>query len=56
MPSTKKLSFLDSYLTLWIFLAMVLGVGIGYFIPAFPTLNDVSTFGKSQLCTVAKSF
>jgi ACR3 family arsenite transporter len=36
-PATEKkhLSFLNRYLTLWIFMAMAVGVAFGYFIPSF---------------------
>jgi hypothetical protein len=30
---SKKLSFLDRHLTLWIFAAMGLGISLGYFVP-----------------------
>lgn len=40
----KKLSFLDRYLTLWIFLAMLIGVGIGYFIPS--SSNFINSFSS----------
>ncbi len=40
----KRLSFLDRYLTLWIFLAMAVGVGLGYFLPQ--TSDFVNSFTR----------
>ncbi len=40
----KSLSFLDRYLTLWIFLAMALGVALGYFIPG--TAGYINSFSS----------
>lgn len=45
----KKLSFLDQYLTLWIFLAMIIGVGVGYFIPTIPTKIESLSNGTTNI-------
>ena len=45
----KKLSFLDSYLTLWIFLAMAFGVGLGYFYPSIPEYVDSLSSGTTNI-------
>ncbi len=44
MAARKQLQFLDKYLTLWIFLAMGIGVAVGYFSPNFAeTLGSFNT-------------
>ena len=46
----KRLSFLDRYLTLWIFLAMVVGVGIGFLFPqAVQGFNDAVSVGTTNI-------
>jgi len=46
----KKLSFLDRYLTLWIFLAMVVGVGIGFLFPdGVQTFNTFVSIGTTNI-------
>ncbi len=45
----KKLSFLNQYLTLWIFLAMALGVGIGYLFPNTAQVVDSLSHGTTNI-------
>lgn len=45
----KKLDFLDRYLTLWIFLAMLVGVGLGYFIPHTSRLINSFSSGTTNI-------
>ncbi|MGB5195261.1 MAG: ACR3 family arsenite efflux transporter [Polyangiales bacterium] len=44
-----RLSFLDRYLTLWIFAAMALGVSLGYLVPGFATALDAMSIGTTSL-------
>ena len=45
----KQLSFLDQYLTLWIFLAMLLGVAVGYVFPYFPLFINKLSVGTTNI-------
>lgn len=47
--ATKKISFLNNYLTLWIFIAMLVGVGVGYFFPSFPNSIDSMSRGTTNI-------
>ena len=44
-----KLKFLDRFLTLWIFLAMLLGVGLGYFFPDISTVTNSLSVGTTNI-------
>lgn len=45
----KKLNFLDKNLTLWIFVAMGIGVGFGYFIPTIPEFINTMSSGTTNI-------
>ena len=46
---TKKLSFLDKNLTLWIFVAMAIGVGLGYFVPGVSDVINSFNSGTTNI-------
>ena len=47
--SVSRLSFLDRLLTLWIFLAMAFGVGLGYFVPGAANLITRFQVGATSI-------
>ena len=49
MTKPKKLSFLDQYLTLWIFLAMAIGVAVGYLFPSSSLFIDSFSSGSTNI-------
>jgi arsenite transporter len=49
MPNNIKLRFLDRFLTLWIFLAMALGVFLGYLFPSIANFTDSLSVGTTNI-------
>jgi ACR3 family arsenite transporter len=47
--TSKRLSFLDRYLTLWIFIAMAIGIGLGYFVPSVPQIITGFSVGTTSI-------
>ncbi|MGB5366769.1 MAG: ACR3 family arsenite efflux transporter [Polyangiales bacterium] len=45
----RHLSFLDRYLTLWIFVAMALGIGLGYLVPGFADALNAMSIGTTSI-------
>lgn len=45
----SKLSFLDRYLTLWIFLAMFVGIGLGFVFPGFAEFLNSLSIGTTSI-------
>ena len=49
MTDERRLSFLDRYLTLWIFVAMGAGVALGYLVPGFASALDAMSVGTTSI-------
>ena len=48
-PISARLSFLDRYLTLWIFLAMAAGLLAGRYLPAIPQALTAWSVGTTSI-------
>ncbi|PKL92965.1 MAG: arsenical-resistance protein [Candidatus Goldiibacteriota bacterium HGW-Goldbacteria-1] len=49
MENARKLPFVDRYLTVWIFLAMIIGIAAGYFIPAITNSVAAMQIGTASV-------
>ena len=49
MDAPPRLSFLDRFLTLWIFAAMALGIALGSLVPAIPQTLDALSVGSTSI-------
>ncbi len=49
VPRPARLSFLDRYLTVWIFAAMALGIALGSLVPAVPRALDALAVGSTSI-------
>jgi arsenite transporter len=47
--NNRKLSFLDKFLTLWIFLAIFIGIGIGFYFPTVKSIMTKYTVGTTNI-------
>jgi ACR3 family arsenite transporter len=47
--ASEKMSFLDRYLTVWIFLAMAFGVGVGVLFPQVAQWNERQSVGSTNI-------
>ena len=52
MADARRLSFLDRYLTLWIFAAMGVGVALGYFLPGIENFWEQLSVLAGLLSTI----
>jgi ACR3 family arsenite transporter len=53
---TRKLSFIDRYLTLWIFLAIAAGIAVEYFMPSVPAFITGLSIGTTSIPIAVRTY